>query len=119
MVRPRKQRMVEEKPKSHYFKPRGIPLRALEESILSIDETEAVRLADLLGLSHEEAGKKMGVSRQTFGRIIQKARNKIADALINGKAINIQGGDYTISKSQTGCEGGKGKRRRNLERSDI
>lgn len=109
MVRPRKQRMVEEKPKSHYFKPRGIPMRELEESILSIDETEAIRLADLLGLSHEDAGKKMGVSRQTFGRIVQKARNKIADAVINGKAINIQGGDYTMAPKNQCCKTRKKK----------
>jgi predicted DNA-binding protein (UPF0251 family) len=103
MVRPRKQRLVGETPKSDYFKPRGIPLRALEESVLSIDETEAIRLADFLGMSHEEAGKNMGVSRQTFGRIVQKARFKIADAIINGKAINIEGGDYQFKDVDTPC----------------
>lgn len=103
MVRPRKQRLVEERPKSDYFKPRGIPLRSLKESILSIDETEALRLADFLGMSHEEAGKKMGVSRQTFGRIIQKARFKIADAIINGKAINIEGEQAHIKENNNHC----------------
>lgn len=96
MVRPLKQRMVRQKPKSDYFKPRGIPLRELEENILTIDETEAIRLADLNGLSHEQAGEKMGVSRQTFGRIVSVARNKIADAIINGKAINIEGGNFEM-----------------------
>jgi len=96
MVRPLKQRMVRQKPKSDYFKPRGIPLRELEENILTIDETEAIRLADLNGLSHEQAGEKMEVSRQTFGRIISAARNKIADAIINGKAINIEGGNFEM-----------------------
>jgi predicted DNA-binding protein (UPF0251 family) len=69
---------------------------ALEEVGLTIDEREALRLADLNGLSHEEAGRSMGVSRATFGRIIQKARRVVADALINGKAINIEGGSYKL-----------------------
>ncbi|PIE75233.1 MAG: hypothetical protein CSA18_00855 [Deltaproteobacteria bacterium] len=97
MVRPLKKRMIEKKPESDYFKPRGIPMSLLKESVLTIDETEAVRLADFLGMSHEKAGENMGVSRQTFGRIIQKARNKIADAIINGKAIKIEGGHYEFS----------------------
>lgn len=68
----------------------------LEETHLTIDELEALRLADLIGLSHEEAGQKMGVSRATFGRIVQQARNHVADALIHGKAIKIEGGTYRI-----------------------
>jgi len=68
----------------------------LEEVRLTVDEGEAIRLADLLGLSHEEAGRRMGISRATFGRIIQKARKTVADALINGKAINIEGGNYKV-----------------------
>jgi len=69
----------------------------LEEIRLTIDEREALRLADLEGLSHEEAGQMMGVSRATFGRIIEQARKVVADALINGKAIHIEGGNYEIS----------------------
>jgi predicted DNA-binding protein (UPF0251 family) len=68
----------------------------LEEVRLTVDEREAIRLSDLLGMSHEEAGRCMGVSRATFGRIIQKGRKTIADALINGKAINVEGGNYRI-----------------------
>ena len=68
----------------------------LEEVHLTVDAYEAVRLSDLEGLSHEEAGKAMGVSRATFGRIILRARKIIADALVNGKAINIEGGNYTL-----------------------
>ena len=71
-------------------------MQTLEEVILTVDEGEAIRLADLLGLSHEEAGRRMGVSRATFGRIVQKARKTVADALINGKAINIEGGNYKV-----------------------
>ena len=96
MVRPQKKRLVKFDPDISYFKPRGIPMQRLEEVRLTVDEGESIRLADLLGLSHEEAGRRMGVSRATFGRIVQKARKTVADALINGKAINIEGGKYKI-----------------------
>ncbi len=94
MVRPRKDRMVDIDPQASYFKPRGIPMIDLKEVRLTIDELEALRLADLYNLSHEQAGEKMGVSRATFGRIVAKARKIVADALINGKAINVKGGHY-------------------------
>ena len=96
MVRPQKDRFVKFDPDISYFKPRGIPMQNLDEVRLTVDEGEAIRLADLLGMSHEEAGRHMGVSRATFGRIVQKARKTVADALINGKAINIEGGNYKI-----------------------
>ena len=96
MVRPQKNRRVAFNPEISYFKPRGIPMMQLEEVRLTVDEREAIRLSDLLGMSHEEAGRCMGVSRATFGRIIQKGRKTIADALINGKAINVEGGNYRI-----------------------
>jgi predicted DNA-binding protein (UPF0251 family) len=96
MVRPQKDRRVAFNPAISYFKPRGIPMMQLEEVRLTVDEREAIRLSDLLGMSHEEAGHCMGVSRATFGRIIQNGRKAIADALINGKAINVAGGNYRI-----------------------
>ena len=96
MVRPQKDRMVAFNPEISYFKPRGIPMIDLEEVCLTVDQREAIRLSDLLGMSHEDAGRRMGVSRATFGRIIQKARNAVAVALINGKAINVEGGSYRI-----------------------
>jgi predicted DNA-binding protein (UPF0251 family) len=96
MVRPQKSRLIRFNPDVSYFKPRGIPMIALEEVKLTLDECEAIRLADLQNLSHEEAGQRMGVSRATFGRIVQKARRTVADALINGKAINIEGGQYQV-----------------------
>ncbi len=71
------------------FKPCGIPTHILENIELSKDEMEAIRLADFKGLYHEEAANKMEVSRPTFGRILNTARKKIADALINGKKIEI------------------------------
>ena len=96
MVRPQKDRFVAFKPNTSYFKPRGIPMLDLDEVRLTVDEREAIRLSDLQGLSHEEAGRCMGVSRATFGRIIQRARKAVADAIINGKAINIEGGNFKM-----------------------
>jgi len=96
MVRPKKNRIVAFKPDVSYFKPRGIPMIDLTEVNLTVDERESIRLADLIGMSHEEAGKRMGVSRATFGRIVQRARKIVADSLINGKAIKIEGGNYSL-----------------------
>ena len=96
MVRPHKNRMVAFNPDISYFKPRGIPLLDLEEVQITIDEYEALRLSDLMDMSYEEAANNMEVSRATFGRIVRRARKTVADALINGKAIIIQGGSYRI-----------------------
>jgi len=97
MPRPRQFRRVGCLPQSNYFKPRGIPLSALRHVNLTVDEIEAVRLADLEGLYQEDAAKKMKVSRQTFGRIIESAHKKIADALVNGKALSIDGGHVEMA----------------------
>jgi predicted DNA-binding protein (UPF0251 family) len=96
MARPKKDRLVGFNPKINYFKPRGIPVLDLEEVCLTIDEREAIRLADLEGLSHEKAGRQMGISRATFGRIVQQARKTIADAIIHGKAVRVEGGNYRL-----------------------
>lgn len=69
----------------------------LDEVVLLVDEFEAMRLADYEGLYQEQAAAKMRVSRQTFGRIIESAHKKIAEALIFGKAIKIEGGEYIMS----------------------
>ncbi len=78
------------------MKPAGIPARELEEVLLGFDEAEALRLADLEGFYQEAAARSMGVSRQTFGRIVETARHKVADALLNGKALRIEGGEIAI-----------------------
>jgi predicted DNA-binding protein (UPF0251 family)/predicted Fe-Mo cluster-binding NifX family protein len=78
------------------MKPAGIPARALEEVLLGLDEAEALRLADLEGLYQEAAARSMGVSRQTFGRIVEIARHKVADAILNAKTLRIEGGEITI-----------------------
>jgi len=81
------------------FKPNGIPLQELEEIILSLDELEALRLADLEGLYQDAAARAMGISRQTFGRIIASARQKTANALLNGKALRITGGNIRLKNA--------------------
>ena len=96
MPRPFNYRRVCHLPQSSFFKPRGIPLSALRQVLLTVDEFEAVRLADFEGLYQEDAAQKMNVSRQTFGRIIDSAHKKIADALVNGKALLIEGGPYEL-----------------------
>jgi uncharacterized protein len=84
-------------PGTTYFKPRGIPLSSLEEVVLTVDEFEAIRLADLEGLYHEQAAEKMKVSRPTFGRIVESARRKIAEALVKGKSLRIEGGQVQVA----------------------
>ena len=94
--RPQKCRFVKESPSITYFKPRGIPMSELEVVEITVDEFEAIRLADNKELYQSDAAKKMGISRQTFGRIITSARKKISQGLIQGKAIKIDGGNYEI-----------------------
>jgi uncharacterized protein len=74
------------------FKPQGIPMRALEEVVMALDEFEAMRLADLDGFYQEQAAEQMHVSRPTFSRIIDSAHRKMADALVHGKGLRIEGG---------------------------
>ncbi|MFA6383904.1 MAG: DUF134 domain-containing protein [Candidatus Omnitrophota bacterium] len=88
--RPRKRRFIEGNPRISQFSPRGRPGRP-DEAVLSIDEYEAVRLAHYKGLSQEQAARSMNISQQTFSRTIKRAQKAIADALVNGKTIYIQG----------------------------
>lgn len=90
MSRPKKDRCIRCRPNVFYFKPRGIPLIQLEEVCLSLDELEAIRLADYEGLYHEQAAEKMNISRPTFGRILGEARHKLAEAVVDGKALSIE-----------------------------
>lgn len=98
MARPHKQRFIGKLPKACLFKPRGIPMSDLEVAVLSLDELEALRLADLEEDQHEHAAAKMNVSRPTFGRILGQAHKTVADALINGKALQIEGGPVTTAR---------------------
>ena len=106
MPRPRKCRRVEYLPGVTYFKPAGIPLRDLEEVRMSIEEAEAIRLKDLEGLEQEEGAEKMNISRPTFQRVLTSARQKIADVLLNGKAIRIGGGSFEMTWSRFRCQRG-------------
>jgi len=90
MPRPPCPRRIRHSPPSDYFKPAGIPLRDLREIELAADEAESLRLADLEGLYREQAAERMGVSRQTFDRIVRGARAKVADALTHGHALRIR-----------------------------
>ena len=102
MTRPKCCRQVHGKPDTNYFKPRGIPAIDLEEVILQLDEFEAIRLADYENLYQEDAATRMNISRQTFGRIIVSARRKIAEVLIHGKALKIEGGKVSLNKHDSG-----------------
>ena len=96
MPRPRKRRRVRAEPGHSYFKPQGVPLARLKETVLTIEEYEALRLSDFQQLSQTAASKKMGISQPTFHRLLNSARKKTSDAIINGKAIRIAGGHYEL-----------------------
>jgi predicted DNA-binding protein (UPF0251 family) len=109
MTRPKCYRNICGRPDKNYFKPRGIPAAELEEVVLNLDEFEAIRLADYKQMYQEEAAAQMNISRQTFGRIIEAAHRKIADVLLNGKALKIEGGEFVTNDNKF-C--GKTRRRR-------
>ena len=96
-MRPKKKRTVRCEPGERCFKPLCRPLSRLEVVSLTLDEFEAIRLADVEGLKQEDAAKRMRVSRPTFSRIFSSARAKVADALVNIKAIRIEGGCCEIT----------------------
>jgi len=97
-MRPKKIRWVKCEPRERCFRPQCKPLSKLDGVYLTLDEFEAVRLADLEELKQEEAAKRMKISRPTFSRIISSAHQKIGDALVNIKAIKIQGGCCEIAE---------------------
>jgi predicted DNA-binding protein (UPF0251 family)/predicted Fe-Mo cluster-binding NifX family protein len=85
-------------PQVTYFKPAGVRLGQLEEVVLQHDELEAIRLKDLLGNPQEEAAKQMNVSQPTFHRLLASAHEKLAHAIVNGKALRIEGGEVAIDE---------------------
>ena len=90
MTRPRVKRFLKFNPNVDYFKPRGVPLKELEEVELLADEIEAIKLYLVDGLDQTRSAEKMGISQPTFARTVDSACKKVADALINGKAIKIE-----------------------------
>ena len=99
-MRPKKTRWIKCEPGERCFRPQCKPLSELEGVYLTIDEFEALRLADVEGLRQVEAAKKMHVSRPTFTRIYAVARAKVGDALVNIKAIKIEGGCCKIRRKR-------------------
>jgi len=103
MPRPEKERMVRRPPLFASFKPAGIRGRALARLPLSLDEYEAIRLADYLEMDHAEAAMEMEISRSTFTRLIEKARKKTARLLIDGTRLYIQGGNIHFRGNVIRC----------------
>ena len=94
MPRPRKSRIIQQHPVANLYKPRGIPARDLKIVTLPVEGLEALRLADVDKMDHEKAAELMDISRPTFSRILSSARSVIAEALVNGWGISIDGGDF-------------------------
>jgi predicted DNA-binding protein (UPF0251 family) len=103
MSKPKKDRRVESPPRVVYFKPQGIPMVQLAQVVLHVDEYEAVRLVDREKLDQEQAAKRLGVSRATCARILDSAHHKIAEALVEGRAIRIEGGSFVLGTNRFRC----------------
>ncbi len=99
MARPKLCRRVSSEPNITYFKPAGVRLLHLEDVKLNVDELEAIKLKDFFNLDQKEAAERMKVSQPTMHRLLQSARRKIAEALVKGKAIRIEGGNYKLEES--------------------
>jgi predicted DNA-binding protein (UPF0251 family) len=98
--RPKKLRIIKNEPQIRQFSPRGRPGRP-DEIELKIEEFEALRMADFIGLSQRESAKNMQISQQTFSRVLNHGRRSLAEALIMGKIIRIQGGNYSLKNLAT------------------
>lgn len=109
MPRPRRRRRVSFKPDVTLYKPAGVRNKDLENVELSVDELEALRLKNLKGLEQKEAAEEMDVSQPTFSRLLSSAREKVTEALVNGKAIKIEGGNYQFVERGKGRKRGHGK----------
>ncbi len=108
MARPTKWRKIDNRPTIPYFVPSESEVSDLPENILKLEELEAIRLKDLEGLEQGECAERMEVSRPTFQRILLSAREKVADSLIHGKMIHIEGGKYVCKDcdfTKVRCEG--------------
>lgn len=103
MARPTKWRKIENVPTIPYFIPSEKDIAEVPENILKLEELEAIRLKDLEGFEQSECAEKMEVSRPTFQRILLSAREKIADSLVNGKIIHIDGGNFTRNICPVRC----------------
>lgn len=100
MPRPRIRRRISFMPEVTYFKPAGVRMTDLDEVVLTVDEYEAVKLIDLEGIEQSKAGQQMKISQPTLSRLLKSARKKLSEAIIKGKAIKIQGGNYKMVQSR-------------------
>ncbi len=96
--RPPKKKIVHDHPRIDNFTPEGRP-ELSDISIVALEEYEAIRLQDHLGMPQKQAAEMMGISQQTFSRIIRLARGKVSDAIVNAKTIRIEGGDFVSKRS--------------------
>jgi len=104
MPRPTKGRRVDFIPEVTFFAPAGGCHRAQQEEVtITIEEAEAIRLKDLEELQQEDCAQRMQISRPTFHHVLEAARKKVADALVNGKAIRISGGNYQMTNRYFKC----------------
>jgi len=103
MPRHKKDRIVYNPPLFKGFKPTGVIGKYLDNISMSIDEYEAIRLADYLGLNHEEAAAEMEISRSTFTRLIEKARGKLSSMLVTGSKLSIEGGNIHFKQNIIKC----------------
>ena len=102
MPRPRKKRILSRMPRAAVYKPAGVPLDQLRQVALLQEELEALRLADLEGLTQAQAAEEMGVSRSTFQRVVAQARRRVAQALVQGHALQIEGGTFEVRPPRPG-----------------
>jgi len=100
---PYRRRRVHLPPNFQNFKPSGVPRKFLKSVALTVDEYEAIRLADYQGLEHVQAAEQMDISRPTFTRLIEKARHKIASVLVEGMELIIEGGNVEFINSLRRC----------------
>jgi predicted DNA-binding protein (UPF0251 family) len=103
MPRPTRLRQVASVPAVMLFKPAGVPMGELEVAILAVEEVEAIRLKDIEDLHQEVCAQRMGVSRATFHQVLKSARGKLADAILNGKAIRVEGGAFAFPGGRFRC----------------
>lgn len=111
--RPRKRRILDRVPRAAIYKPAGVPLDGLRRVTLLQEELEALRLAELEGLTQAQAAGHMGVSRSTFQRILTQARRQVALALVEGHALQIEGGTFQVRSPRP-----RGPRRRGQRSRD-
>jgi predicted DNA-binding protein (UPF0251 family) len=100
---PYRKRRIHQPPNFQNFKPTGIPRKILKTLTLTVDEYEAIRLADYHGFEHLQAAEKMNISRPTFTRLIEKARHKIAQTIVDGKELVVEGGNIEFQNTLRRC----------------